>query len=128
MSLGYADKLKQRKNLGGQLGWPEHYDSIEEITPKAQAIIQLLSLPHARAFAFTGAGISTSIGIPDFRGPKGIWTLRTKGQAVPPMQARFEYAKPSITHMALYALMKEGKLSHVCSQNVDSLHLRCEYS
>jgi NAD+-dependent protein deacetylase sirtuin 6 len=76
MSLGYADKLKQRKNLGGQLGWPEHYESIEEITSKAEAIIQHLSLPQSRAFAFTGAGISASVEIPDFRGPRGIWTLR----------------------------------------------------
>lgn len=125
MSLGYADKLKQRKNLGGQLGWPEHHDSLDEVAHKANDILQLHSnSPSSTIFAFTGAGISTSIGIPDFRGPRGIWTLRKKGQAVPAMQTRFEYAKPSFTHMALAGLMRAGKLSYVCSQNVDSLHLR----
>jgi mono-ADP-ribosyltransferase sirtuin 6 len=92
MSLGYADKLKQRKNLGGQLGWPEHHDSLPEVAQKAKDLLELLrSSPECSIFAFTGAGISTSIGIPDFRGPKGIWTLRKKNQPVPPMQVIAEF-------------------------------------
>ncbi|GAX73653.1 hypothetical protein CEUSTIGMA_g1104.t1 [Chlamydomonas eustigma] len=124
MSLGYADKLKRRKKLGGQLGATEYFDSVHDVENKMKQVAELISKEGARVFAFTGAGISTSTGIPDFRGPYGIWTLRAKKKPIPPMKTRFEYAKPSFTHMALAALVDAGKVTHVCSQNVDSLHLR----
>jgi mono-ADP-ribosyltransferase sirtuin 6 len=49
--------------------------------------------------AFTGAGISTACGIPDFRGPGGVWTLQRAGKPPPRLQTSFVYAKPSLTHM-----------------------------
>lgn len=55
-----------------------------------------------RVVAFTGAGISTACGIPDFRGPKGIWTLQRDGQPLPRLQTSFVYAKPSLTHMVSF--------------------------
>lgn len=74
--------------------------------------------------AYTGAGISTACGIPDFRGPNGVWTAQRRGLPMPRARVSFLYAQPSLTHMALLGLMQAGKLPHICSQNVDSLHLR----
>ena len=51
-----------------------------------------------RIIAFTGAGISTACGIPDFRGPNGIWTLQRAGQPLPRPKVSFTHAKPSLTH------------------------------
>ena len=48
--------------------------------------------------AFTGAGISTACGIPDFRGPTGIWTLQRAGKPIPQFKVSFGIAKPSLTH------------------------------
>jgi NAD-dependent SIR2 family protein deacetylase len=78
----------------------------------------------AKLVVFTGAGISTAAGIPDFRGPQGVWTLQRKGLPLPKLHTSFVYAKPSLTHQALLGLMQSGKLQYICSQNVDSLHLR----
>ncbi|GMQ07411.1 hypothetical protein CsSME_00051606 [Camellia sinensis var. sinensis] len=69
---------------------------------------------------FTGAGISTSCGIPDFRGPKGVWTLQREGKDVHEASLPFHRAMPSMTHMALVELEKASFLKF----NVDSLHLR----
>jgi mono-ADP-ribosyltransferase sirtuin 6 len=77
-----------------------------------------------RVVAFTGAGISTACGIPDFRGPTGVWTMQRQGKPLPKAKTSFLYAQPSLTHMALLGLMQAGKLKYICSQNVDSLHLR----
>jgi len=71
---------------------------------------------------FTGAGISTESGLPDFRGPDGIWTRQAKGL---PTEARpFDSAEPNTGHMAIVELQKLGKLAFLISQNVDNLHLK----
>jgi len=71
---------------------------------------------------FTGAGISTESGLPDFRGPDGIWTRQAKGLPTKPRD--FSSAEPNAGHMAIVELQKLGKLSFLISQNVDNLHLR----
>ncbi|KAL4445407.1 hypothetical protein ABPG77_011232 [Micractinium sp. CCAP 211/92] len=123
MSLGYAEKLSYREDLGGQLGAPELFDSPEEVAAKVERLAQLVRRAR-RIVAFTGAGISTACGIPDFRGPAGIWTLQRAGQPLPRPKVSFTHAKPSLTHQVLLALMRTGKLDYLVSQNVDGLHLR----
>ena len=71
---------------------------------------------------FTGAGISTESGLPDFRGPDGLWTRQAKGLPAP----KFDWTKavPNQAHMAIVELQNMGKLTFLISQNVDNLHLK----
>jgi NAD-dependent SIR2 family protein deacetylase len=71
---------------------------------------------------FTGAGISTESGLPDFRGPNGIWTRQEKG--LPPKTRPFTSVEPNEGHRAIVELQNLGKLKFLISQNVDNLHLR----
>ena len=71
---------------------------------------------------FTGAGISTESGLPDFRGPDGIWTRQEKG--LPPITRPFTSVEPNAGHRAIVELQNLGKLKFLISQNVDNLHLR----
>ncbi len=71
---------------------------------------------------FTGAGISTESGLPDYRGPDGVWTRRENGEG--PIQFDWADVKPNPSHMALVELQEMGKLAFLISQNVDNLHLR----
>jgi NAD-dependent SIR2 family protein deacetylase len=71
---------------------------------------------------FTGAGISTESGLPDFRGPDGLWTRQAKG--LPPSKFDWAKAMPNQAHMAIVELQNMGMLSFLISQNVDNLHLK----
>src|SRR5438094_5666798 len=88
-----------------------------------------------RGVAFTGAGISTECGIPDFRSPGGLWA---KNKPIPfdefvssqemrneawrrrfAMDAQFANARPGRGHLALASLYQAGKASAVITQNID---------
>ena len=93
-----------------------------------------------RVVVLTGAGISTDSGIPDFRGPKGVWTRNPAAEAQSTIQnyladpqvrraawqSRLNHAawtaRPNRGHLALVALERRGKLHALITQNVDELH------
>ena len=73
---------------------------------------------------FTGAGISTESGLPDFRGPDGVWTRRDKGLPPKTMNQTWDAVQPNKGHFAILEMQKLGKLKFLISQNVDNLHLK----
>ncbi|KAJ4461701.1 putative Sir2 family protein [Paratrimastix pyriformis] len=105
----------------------EQMEEIEEdladIEQKGRQLAQLIRDAH-HFVAFTGAGISTSAGIPDFRGPEGVWTLRASGGTRTSATTSTLKAIPTFTHMALLSLQQAGLLKHLISQNTDGLHRR----
>ena len=72
--------------------------------------------------AFTGAGISTDSGIPDYRGPNGVWTRREKGLPAPQWRVAPDQVAPNASHRALVELQNLGKLKFLVTQNTDNLH------
>ncbi len=95
-----------------------------------------------RVVALTGAGISTDSGIPDFRGPNGVWTKNPQAEKLSTLQhyladdavrkaswrARLDSpawrAQPNAGHRARAALARRGKLHALITQNIDELHQR----
>jgi NAD-dependent deacetylase len=93
-----------------------------------------------RVVALTGAGISTDSGIPDFRGPQGVWTKNPKAEKLSDIryymsdpevrrlswQSRLQNpawsAQPNAGHLALVELERRGKLHALVTQNIDELH------
>jgi NAD-dependent deacetylase len=74
--------------------------------------------------AFTGAGISTDSGIPDFRGPNGVWTRRDAGLPAPRWRVPSGRIEPNASHLSLVELQRLGKLQFLITQNTDNLHRR----
>ncbi|XP_069679983.1 NAD-dependent protein deacetylase Sirt6 isoform X2 [Periplaneta americana] len=121
MSCNYAEGLSPYYNKG-KLGLKEKFDTKEDVTNKVVQLAEWISTAK-HIVIHTGAGISTSAGIPDFRGPNGVWTLEEKGLK-PHINVSFNDAVPTKTHMALVKLVESGKVQYVVSQNIDGLHLR----
>ena len=102
-----------------------------------EKLTELLQL-SSRILVFTGAGISTGSGIPDFRGPKGVWKSRKPvyfQDFISSEEARIEHwdyklegyeafrgARPTPAHLALVELETLGRLLVVVTQNIDGLH------
>lgn len=121
MSVNYAAGLSPYPDKG-KCGLPETFDTPEELERKVLQLAELIKQASHVVF-HTGAGISTSSGIPDFRGPRGVWTMEEQG-LVPKFDTTFEDARPSKTHMALVELERAGILKFLISQNIDGLHVR----
>jgi NAD-dependent deacetylase len=107
---------------------------IETAVAELRALVQAATV----VLPFTGAGISTECGIPDFRSPGGVWT---RNRPIPydeflasremraeawrrrfAMEQEFAGAKPGRGHLALASLYRAGKAPAVVTQNIDNLH------
>ena len=115
-------------------------DNVNDMAPQLpEDLVERLRRAQ-RVVVLTGAGISTESGIPDFRGPNGIWTKDPKAERMSSLQhymadpdlrvrawqARLDHpgwkAEPNKAHRALAELERKGKLHTLVTQNIDGLH------
>jgi NAD-dependent deacetylase len=105
--------------------------------PPHPRLVEILK-PARHILVFTGAGISTGSGIPDYRGPQGIWKTRQPvyyDEFMSSETARIEYwdfkletwelyrtALPNPAHMAIARIEAAGRVEAVVTQNIDGLH------
>ncbi|KAG2374471.1 hypothetical protein C9374_010755 [Naegleria lovaniensis] len=101
----------------------EYQDDEETIREKAKQVASLIR-NSKHCCVYTGAGISTSSKIPDYRGPKGVWTLRSAGKGHEIAKLDIEQALPTFAHYALTHLVKKKMVKFIVSTNVDGLHRR----
>ena len=121
---------------------PQPYDTSTDLDPDAIAAARSLLADAERIVILTGAGISTDSGIPDFRGPEGVWTKNPEAEkfstisyylADPELRERAWQnrlsnpawtARPNAGHDALVDLERSGRLRLLVTQNIDGLHQR----
>ena len=140
--LSYNDRLTPLLDKG-LCGDEERFDPPSVLRSKSRRLAALLRA-SSHTVVFTGAGISTASGIPDFRGPQGLWTKegeregRREGEDDEDADSAeeggegsggsssnvFSGAVPSFTHRALASLHRRGFVQCVVTQNVDNLHVR----
>lgn len=113
-----------------------------EPTPFGLSLAISIVADGTRIAVMTGAGISTDSGIPDFRGPQGVWTKNPQAERISRLKDYVEdpevrrqawrnrlvhpvwRAKPNAGHRALVTLQRQGRLLAILTQNIDELHQR----
>jgi len=105
----------------------EHFDDEATFIQKANQLVELIK-KSKHFIVFTGAGISTSAGIPDFRGPEGVWTLKAQNKTRTAPTISTTKAMPTSSHMSLVELERRDILKFLISQNCDGLHRRSGFS
>lgn len=140
-AAGYSGRLSECSHKG-KLNLPDEPDPALAVVGKVKALAAMIrDSPHT--VLHSGAGLSTSAGIADFRGPTGVWTVEAQksrgkggggrggdgggdGRGPQPKKSSvsFERATPTLAHMAIAALLSAGHVQYIVSQNVDGLHLR----
>lgn len=113
---------------------------LSDIVDKSVGRARDLLTEASRVVALTGAGISTDSGIPDFRGPKGVWTNDPEAEKLSDIRYYVSddnirrrvwedrlhspvwQAVPNAGHLALVDLEAQGKLDTLVTQNIDGLH------
>ena len=114
---------------------------INDIQSPDFALVRQWIVEARRITVLTGAGISTASGIPDFRGPNGIWTKNPLAEKASNIQVyksdenvriagwkassdrRLRSVEPNVGHLALVELERRGQLRGLVTQNVDGLHV-----
>ncbi|MFD6950126.1 NAD-dependent deacetylase [Nocardiopsis sp. TSRI0078] len=115
-------------------------DSASFVDPEDFERTADLLVPAERITVLTGAGVSTDSGIPDFRGPQGVWTTDPGAQALSDIDTYMNdvnvrrevwtqrrahqmwRARPNAAHRALADLEATGRLRALVTQNIDGLH------
>ena len=136
MSCGYAARLSYYAGKG-LCGLPEREDSSRVLDQKLKRLCDYLKPTAAserRIVVLTGAGISTAAGIPDFRGPNGVWTKEEEAKKIKKRMrlaivevtdvdtsatacsSLFPVAAPTFTHLAIARLVQAGIVTHVITQ------------
>lgn len=145
-AVGNVDRIPVRRDrhiqrsVGHDLGSErQRYVRLHPLIVIDSRLVERLRASR-RILVFTGAGVSTASGIPDFRGPSGVWTRRRPvlyEEFLASEAARIEYwdfkleswdtyrhARPNAVHHAIVALERAGKVVSLVTQNVDGLHRR----
>jgi NAD-dependent deacetylase len=125
---------------------PPSHTAPPDDCPPPLARVRRWVMEARRIVALTGAGISTESGIPDFRGPQGVWTKNPKAERLSDIryyvsdpevrrlswQSRLAHpaftAAPNRGHLALVELERRGRLHALITQNIDGLHQRAGHS
>lgn len=127
-------KPRAGNSISSEFEKKEYFDTKEVLEDKINTLAEWIKQSRY-CISFTGAGISTSCGIADFRsglntvlatGP-GIWERKAQGKHLPSQEKKVQTilkAIPSPSHMALVKLQQEGLVKFVVSQNTDGLHRR----
>eukprot|EP01064_Diplonema_japonicum_P034082 TRINITY_DN6944_c0_g1_i1.p1 TRINITY_DN6944_c0_g1~~TRINITY_DN6944_c0_g1_i1.p1 ORF type:complete len:286 (+),score=43.67 TRINITY_DN6944_c0_g1_i1:50-907(+) len=98
-----------------------HEDEEAILTEKLENLRELIA-SSKHMVVYTGAGVSTECGLPDYRGKDGVWTKRAKGEKYDKFDVN--NVSTGFTHKWIAEGVKEGRVKHVISTNVDNLHVK----